>query len=207
MMRSRSSLGWAEPASSEPDSRARAEISRVPSSQPAFSVPDKLLHTPTGWTSVPEAYQLPATSHLGLPQLPFPQFLPIIFHGGHQSFCQCGYPGCGGDQQCPQCCQESIPYLSRAQLEIREPISPRSTLPPTISNVGPPGRVNPCERSLVRHLPSQPPSATMRPVLSPARGVAAPHNWTPLSPRPQSTSQKKTLEALTDKKNVMDLHP
>ena len=42
-----------------------------PAAAPA-SAPDMWLRTPTGWSSVPEGYQLPASSQYGLPQRPTP---------------------------------------------------------------------------------------------------------------------------------------
>ena len=57
-------------------------------------------------------------SRYGIPQLPYPQFPPVVYHGGHHTFSQCGFPGCGRDFQGRQ---ESLPYRSRAQLEFREP--------------------------------------------------------------------------------------
>ena len=98
----------------EPDFRARRGSARP--SAPS-SVPDKWLRTPTGWTSVPEAYQLPASSQYRLPQLPYPQFPPVVYHGGHHTFSQCGFPGCGRDYHGRP---EPLPYRSRAQLEFRE---------------------------------------------------------------------------------------
>ena len=74
----------------EPDSHLSRPGSSRPPSAPA-SAPDKWLCTPTRWTSVPEAYQLPATAQYGLLQLPFPQFPPVFYHGG--------FPGCGRDPQ------------------------------------------------------------------------------------------------------------
>ena len=82
------------------------------------SVPDKWLCTPNGWTSVPEAYHLPASSQYGLPQFPYPQFPPVVYHGGHHTFSQCGFPGCGRDYHGRS---EPLPYRSLAQLEFREP--------------------------------------------------------------------------------------
>ena len=108
--------GRAEPVS-EPDPRfPRPVLSRTQSSKPS-SAPDKWLRTPTGWTSVPEAYQLPASSQYWLPQLPFPLFPPVVYHGGHQPFSKCGFPGCGRDPQC----HESLPYRACTQLEFRKP--------------------------------------------------------------------------------------
>ena len=83
------------------------------------SAPDRWLRTPTGWTSIPEAYQLPASSQYGLPQLPYPQFPPVVYHGGHHTFSQCVFPGCGRDDF--QGLQESLPYRPNAQLEFSEP--------------------------------------------------------------------------------------
>ena len=87
------------------DSHARPGTAR-PAAPP--SAPDRWLRTPTGWTSIPEAYQLPAT-----PQVP-----PVVYHGGHHTCSQCGFPGCGRDFQGRP---EPMPYRSRAQLEFREP--------------------------------------------------------------------------------------
>ena len=52
------------------------------------------LCTPTGWTSVPEVYQLPAASQLQLPpsssclSFPFSCSPPVVYNGGHQPFSQ-----------------------------------------------------------------------------------------------------------------------
>ena len=100
-----------------PESDLRTRPGSVKPSAPS-SAPDKWLRTPTGWTSVPEAYQLPAASQYGLPQLPYPQFPPVVYHGGHHTFSQCGFPGCGREYQGRP---EPLPYRSRAQLEFREP--------------------------------------------------------------------------------------
>ena len=61
---------------------------------------DRWLCTPTGWTSVPEAYQLPESSQYGLLQLPYPQFSWLSTTGDTSPSASVGF---------------------RAQLEFREP--------------------------------------------------------------------------------------
>ena len=81
-------------------------------------------------------------------QLLFPQIPPVVYHGGHQPFSQCGFPGCGRVPQYPQCRQDSLPYRSQAQLEFREPRfteldSSSNTLKRRSSRVGEPVREAP----------------------------------------------------------------
>ena len=182
--------GRVEP-DSEPDSRfPRPVSSKPPSAQPA-SAPQKLLRTPTGWTSMPEAYQLPATAQYGLPQLPFPQFSPVVYYGRHQPFSQCGFPGspgCGRDPQYPQCRQESLPYPSWALT--------------TLLSAGAQGLVKPSER-LPIWFPMSLWSGTTLPVLNPVQGRAEPPTQTLSSPQSPSTSRKKRLTLSEEEVDVV----
>ena len=96
-----------------PESRiahGRAEPARKPtSSKPMSPYPEatRWMRTPSCWTSVPEAY---APNDQQFPRLPYPEFPPILYHGGHYNhpFSQCGVPGCG---------RESLQYRSRPRLD------------------------------------------------------------------------------------------
>ena len=97
----RSSSGRA----SEPLSEPRVVPSKVeplrktgPAKSAPASYPDpaRWLRTPSGWTSVPEAY---VPNKRKFPRLPYPEFPPVLYHGSHfnHPFSQCGIPGCGRD--------------------------------------------------------------------------------------------------------------
>ena len=91
------SSGRPEPV---PDQDARFPWPKFPFPQ-SSALQDRWLRTPTGWNSVPEAYQLPESSQYGPRQLPYPQLPPVVYYGGHQPFSQCGFPGCGRDPGVP----------------------------------------------------------------------------------------------------------
>ena len=127
------------------------------------------LRTPTGWTSVPEAYQLPESSQYGLPQLPYPQFPPVVYYGGHQPFSQCEFPGCGRDSQY----REPLPYRGRAQLEFREPRFTEVDSAFTPLSAGAPELASLPVRPLVSPQWSPQQSGTAQPTLSHAPGCAS----------------------------------
>ena len=91
------------PARAEP---ARKLVSSKPPLSSSYPEAARWMRTPTSWTSVPEAY---APDDRQFPRLPYLEFLPILYHGGHfnHPFSQCGVLGCGRD---------SIQYRSRPRL-------------------------------------------------------------------------------------------
>ena len=137
----------------EPDSRTPCPGSARPTAAPA-SAPDKWLRTPTGWTSVPEAYQLPVTSKYGLPQLPYSQFPLVVYHGGHHPFSQCGFPSRAAKSPSPTGPGLSWSSGSRG--------SPSFTPRPTPSSAGLRGLLIPSESPPGR-VPVQPPLSLLLP--------------------------------------------
>ena len=171
----------------ETDSRfPRPVSSRFPSAQP-YSAPDKWLSTPTGWTSVPKAYQLPASSQYGLPQLPFPQFPRLSTTEGTSPSASVGFLAAGGipSVSSPFPTGHAISWSSGSTA------SRRSIPLLTLLSPGAPELLSWPERPPVWPPLSLKPFSTILPVLNPARGHTKPPTRTLSSPQSPSTSVKR----------------
>ena len=102
--------------SAEPLPEPRATPGRVssprksgPSAPASVPYPDpaRWLRTPSGWTSIPEAY---VPDDRQYPRLPYPEFPPVLYQGSHfnHPFSQCGMPGCS---------REPVQYRFRSHLD------------------------------------------------------------------------------------------
>ena len=199
--------GRAEPVT-EPDLRAPRPGSSRPAAAPA-SAPDKWLRTPTGWTSIPEAYQLPASSQCGLPSCPTPSSRQSFTMGDTMPSASVGFLAAAGTSRVTKSLYPTGLGLSWSSGSRGSPsLTPRPTPSsaglrgPLIPSVSPPGRL-----PVRPPLSPLPPSATVLPVPSHARVLAGPLTQTASSPLSPSTSLKKKSTPLSDQKNGKGLPP
>ena len=183
----------------EPDFRARPGCARP--SAPS-SAPDKWLRTPTGWTSIPEAYQIPASSQYGSHSCPTLSSRQLSTTVDTTHSANVGFLAAAGNTRVAQSFSPTIPGLNWSSGN-RDSLS---LIPPqTPSSAGLRGTkttsVNLPARLPVRlPLSPRPPSDTALLVPSPAHVLAGPPTRTPLSPRLLYTSQKKASVPLSDQK-------